>query len=188
MDKLNASQTLTVEAYDRGGFTQKLATGKLLTVDNQIDPSTGTLKLKASFENTDNALFPNQFVNVKLLVDTKKNVVLVPVAAIQHGNNGTFVYIVDTDNNTVSMKPVTVGTVALDGSNAEITKRRRRKRRRGHRWRRQASGRQQGHRHQTRRRETPPPTHRWLRGKPRRPRASTGAGSTLAANSAPNAS
>ncbi|MDB4793728.1 MdtA/MuxA family multidrug efflux RND transporter periplasmic adaptor subunit, partial [Methylacidiphilales bacterium] len=121
MAKLNTGQTLTVEAYDRGGFTKKLATGELLTVDNQIDPSTGTLKLKASFANTDNALFPNQFVNVKLLVDTKKGVVLVPVASIQHGNQGTFIYVVDTDANTVSMKPVTVGTIALDGSNAEIT-------------------------------------------------------------------
>jgi multidrug efflux system membrane fusion protein len=121
MAKLNAGQTLTVEAYERGGFTKKLATGQLLTTDNQIDPSTGTLKLKASFPNTDNALFPNQFVNIKLLVDTKKNVVLVPMAAIQHGNQGAFIYVVDTDNNTVSMKSVVVGTTALDGSNAEIT-------------------------------------------------------------------
>jgi multidrug efflux system membrane fusion protein len=121
MEKLNAGQALSVEAYERGGFTKKLATGQLLTTDNQIDPSTGTLRLKASFLNTDNALFPNQFVNIKLLVDTKKNVVLIPVPAIQHGNQGTFVYIVDTDANTVSMKPVTVGTVSLDGTNAEIT-------------------------------------------------------------------
>jgi len=120
MSKLNAGQTLTGEAYNRSGFTSKLATGQLLTTDNQIDPSTGTLKLKASFPNTDNALFPNQFVNIKLLVDTKKDVILVPVAAIQHGNQGTFIYVVDTDNNTVSMKTVVVGTTALDGSNAEI--------------------------------------------------------------------
>jgi multidrug efflux system membrane fusion protein len=121
MEKLNAGQTLPVEAYERSGFVKKLATGQLLTTDNQIDPSTGTLRLKASFPNTDNALFPNQFVNIKLLVETKKNVVLVPVPAIQHGNQGTFVYIVDTDENTVSMKNVTVGTTALDGTNAEIT-------------------------------------------------------------------
>jgi len=121
MAKLNAGQTLTVEAYERSGFTHKLATGQLLTTDNQIDPSTGTLKLKASFPNTDNALFPNQFVNVKLLVDTKKNVILLPMAAIQHGNQGAFVYVVDTDSNTVSLKTVIVGTTALDGSNAEIT-------------------------------------------------------------------
>ena len=120
MEKLNANQTLTVDAYERSGV-KKLATGTLLTTDNQIDPSTGTLRLKASFANTDNALFPNQFVNVKLLVETKKNVVLVPVPAIQHGNQGTFVYIVDTDANTVSLKTVTVGTISLDGTSAEIT-------------------------------------------------------------------
>jgi membrane fusion protein, multidrug efflux system len=121
LDKIKAGQTLAVESYARGGFTQKLATGTLLTTDNQIDPSTGTLKLRATFENTDDALFPNQFVNTKLLVDTKTNVVLVPVAAIQHGNQGSFIYVVDTDANTVTMKNVEVGTTALDGSNAEIT-------------------------------------------------------------------
>jgi multidrug efflux system membrane fusion protein len=120
MTKLNAGQTLTAEAYDRGGLTKKLATGQLLTTDNQIDPSTGTLKLKAIFANTDNALFPNQFVNIKLLVDTEKDVILVPVAAIQHGNQGTFIYVVDTDANTVKMQNVVVGTTALDGSIAEI--------------------------------------------------------------------
>jgi multidrug efflux system membrane fusion protein len=121
LDKIRAGATLPVDAFAPGGFTQKLASGELLTVDNQIDPTTGTLKLRATFPNTDNALFPSQFVNAKLLVETKKNVVLVPVAAIQHGNQGTFAYIVDTDSNTVTMKDVTVGTVALDGSNAEIT-------------------------------------------------------------------
>jgi multidrug efflux system membrane fusion protein len=118
---LNAGQTLPVDAYDRGGLTKKLASGELLTIDNQIDPTTGTVKLKAIFPNTDNALFPNQFVNTRVLVDTKKNVVLVPVAAIQHGNNGTFIYVVDTDANTVKMQNVEVGTTAFDGSNAEIT-------------------------------------------------------------------
>jgi len=120
MAKLNASQPLPVEAYDRGGLTKKLATGQLLTTDNQIDPSTGTLKLRASFPNTDNALFPNQFVNTKLLVEMKKDVVLVPMATIQHGSQGAFIYVVDTDKNTVSMKSVVVGTIAIDGSNAEI--------------------------------------------------------------------
>jgi multidrug efflux system membrane fusion protein len=91
-----------------------------LSFDNQIDLTTGTFKLRAQFDNADGALFPNQFVNIKLLVDTKKDVILVPVAAIQHGNQGTFIYVVDTDNNTVSMKTVVVGTTALDGSNAEI--------------------------------------------------------------------
>ncbi len=115
--KLNAGEPLPVEAYNRD-MLKKLAAGQLLTVDNQIDPTTGTLKLKAIFPNDDTMLFPNQFVNTKLLVDMKKGVTTVPVAAIQHGNNGTFVYIVDTDANTVAMTPVTVGTI--DGDNAEI--------------------------------------------------------------------
>jgi multidrug efflux system membrane fusion protein len=118
--QLNAGQKLPVDAYTRGGFSQKLASGTLLTLDNQVDPTTGTVKLRASFPNTDDALFPNQFVNTKMLVDTQKNVVLVPVAAVQHGNNGTFVYEVDTDANTVKMQTVEVGTVSLDGTNAEI--------------------------------------------------------------------
>jgi len=126
--KLNAGQQLTVEAFDRSASPQdmasekkKLATGTLLTSDNQIDPTTGTLKLKASFTNEDNALFPNQFVNTRLLVETKKDVVIIPVAAIQYGTQGTFVYLVDDSEPhavTVSMKNVTVGTI--DGDNAEI--------------------------------------------------------------------
>ena len=120
--QLKAGHTLPVDAYNRGGFDEMLATGNLLTLDNQVDPTTGTVKLKAQFPNTDSTLFPNQFVNTKLLVMTKKDVVLVPVPAVQHGNNGTFVYILDEEKNTVKMQPVTVGTTALDGSNAEITK------------------------------------------------------------------
>jgi multidrug efflux system membrane fusion protein len=120
--KLNSGQQLEVAAFDR---TQKnqLATGTLLTSDNQIDPSTGTLKLKAVFPNTDNALFPNQFVNTRLTVETKKNVVILPVAAIQYGTQGTFVYVVNDDdprNATVSIQNVTVGTI--EGDKAEITK------------------------------------------------------------------
>jgi multidrug efflux system membrane fusion protein len=116
--KIAANQTLTVEAYN-ADKTAKLSDGTLLTVDNQIDPSTGTLRFRAIFPNTDNKLFPSQFVNAKLLVDTKKNVVLVPVPAIQYGTgNSTFVYVVDPDANTVKMTPVTVGTI--DGDQAEI--------------------------------------------------------------------
>jgi multidrug efflux system membrane fusion protein len=114
--KLNAGQQLTVEAFDRAQ-KNKLATGTLLTSDNQIDPTTGTLKLKALFPNEDNALFPNQFVNTHLLVETKKDVVIIPVAAIQYGTQGTFVYVVDaTDPKaaTVSMKNVVVGTIEDD--------------------------------------------------------------------------
>jgi multidrug efflux system membrane fusion protein len=121
MDKINANQTLAVEALDRAQ-KKELATGSLLTTDNQIDPSTGTLKLKAIFQNTDNALFPNQFVNARLLVDTKKDVIIVPVAAIQYGTqNSTFVYVVnntDPKNATVSVKNVVTGT--LDGDKIEV--------------------------------------------------------------------
>jgi membrane fusion protein, multidrug efflux system len=120
MAKLNAGTQLGVDALDRAQ-KNKLAGGSLLTTDNQIDPATGTLKLKAIFDNKDNSLFPNQFVNAKLLVEMKKGVVIVPVAAIQYGTQGTFVYVVDeTDPKaaTVSIKNVTVGTI--DGDKAEI--------------------------------------------------------------------
>ena len=115
--KVNAGEPLPVQAFSRDMKTN-LATGQVLTLDNQIDQSTGTLRIKAIFPNDNNALFPNQFVNAQLLVQMKKDVVLVPVAAIQHGNNGTFVYIVDTDKNTVAMTNVTVGTI--DNDKAEI--------------------------------------------------------------------
>ena len=120
MAKMQAGQTLTVDAYDRAQKS-KLATGTLLTTDNQIDSATGTLKLKAIFTNEDNALFPNQFVNTRLTIETKKNVVIIPVAAIQYGTQGTFVFVADASdpkNATVTMKNVTVGTI--DGDKAEI--------------------------------------------------------------------
>src|SRR5262249_57886453 len=94
--KLGAGERLPVEAYDRAGRT-KIATGALLTVDNQIDQSTGTSRLKAVFANEDHALFPNQFVNVRLLLDVKKGAVIVPGAAVQRGPQGTFVYVVKAD-------------------------------------------------------------------------------------------
>jgi multidrug efflux system membrane fusion protein len=120
---MKADPHLPVDAYTRGGFTQKLATGNLLTIDNQIDPTTGTVKLRASFPNIDNALFPNQFVNARMLVDTKKNVVTVPVAAVQHGtNSNTFLYTLDTQDNTVHLQNVTTGATSFDGSTVEITK------------------------------------------------------------------
>jgi multidrug efflux system membrane fusion protein len=98
---------LTVTAYDRGD-TKVIATGTLQTVDNQIDTTTGTVKLRAIFPNADEALFPNQFVNVALLVDTLHNAVVVPTPAIQRGAPGTFVYLVNA-NNTVSVKPIKIG-------------------------------------------------------------------------------
>jgi membrane fusion protein, multidrug efflux system len=98
---------MPVDAYDRDGKV-KLASGKLLTVDNQIDPTTGTVKLKAEFGNADGALFPQQFVNVRMLVDTLKGATIVPTAAVQRGSVGAFVYRVN-DDNTVSVKPVKLG-------------------------------------------------------------------------------
>jgi len=89
--KLRAGVQLTVDAYDRDD-TAKITSGKLLTIDNQIDITTGTYKLKAMFSNEDNALFPNQFVNIHLLVDTKRNLTIIPTAAIQRGPQGTYVY------------------------------------------------------------------------------------------------
>lgn len=101
------SGSLEVDAYSRDDTT-KLATGKLLTIDNQIDQTTGTGKLKAMFENVDNMLFPNQFVNARLLLETRKGVTVVPAAAIQRGPQGsTFTYVVKADK-TVEVRPVKV--------------------------------------------------------------------------------
>lgn len=115
-DKIHKGVQLSVEAYDRDN-TAKIATGKLLTIDNQIDTTTGTYKLKAIFSNEDSILFPNQFVNTHLLVDTKHNLSLVPLAAIQRGPQGTYVYVVGA-NNTVKIQTVTLaqttgGTVGI---------------------------------------------------------------------------
>lgn len=111
--------TLEVDAYSRDDTT-KLAAGKLLTIDNQIDPTTGTGKLKAIFDNVDNALFPNQFVNARLLLETRKGVTVIPAAAVQRGPQGSsFAYIVKSDK-TVEVRPVKValtqGTVSVIAS------------------------------------------------------------------------
>ena len=95
---LKAGNKLAVDAYDRD-LKQRLAAGSLLTVDNQIDTATGTVKLKAIFPNSDDALFPNQFVNARLLVSTIHDTILVPSAAIQHGPESTFVYVVKPDGS-----------------------------------------------------------------------------------------
>jgi membrane fusion protein, multidrug efflux system len=106
-DKLRkGSANLPVEAFDRDN-TAKIASGKLLTIDNQIDVTTGTYKLKAVFNNEDSSLFPNQFVNTHLLVDTRHNLSLIPLAALQRGPQGTYVYVVG-DGNTVKIHNVTV--------------------------------------------------------------------------------
>jgi multidrug efflux system membrane fusion protein len=107
MKQLNAGATLQAVAYDRSQTT-KLATGKLATADNQIDTTTGTLKLKAQFDNTDNALFPNQFVNIQLLVETLHDETVIPTAAVQRGAPGTFVYLVKPDD-TVTVQAIKLG-------------------------------------------------------------------------------
>jgi len=108
MKRLTAGDRIAVEAYDRAQ-KEKLGSGHLLTADNQIDPATGTIKLKAEFPNTDGTLFANQFVNVRMPVETRANATLVPTAAIQRGVSGTFVYLVK-DDNTVTVTPVTIGS------------------------------------------------------------------------------
>jgi len=105
--KLQGSTRLAVEAYDRSGRS-KIAGGELIATDNQIDPTTGTFKLKAVFQNADRALFPNQFVNVRLLLDVRKDATIIPAAAVQRGPQGTFAYVVKTDQ-TVEVRPVTTG-------------------------------------------------------------------------------
>jgi len=114
--KLAAGQHLQVEAYDRGSVT-KLGIGTLETVDNQIDPTTGTLRLRANFDNSDNLLFPNQFVNLRLLLEEKGGVVLVNSAVIQRYNN-IFIWVIK-DDKTVTARTVTLGVT--EGENTEIT-------------------------------------------------------------------
>src|SRR6478672_817318 len=113
---VHSGKILTVNAYDRAN-TKKLATGTLEAFNSQIDPTTGTLRLRATFKNDDDALFPNQFVNAQLLVDTHKGVTLLPNNAIQRNDNGTFVYLVQP-NQTVALKTITVGT--NDGNTSEV--------------------------------------------------------------------
>jgi multidrug efflux system membrane fusion protein len=108
--KLRNGGQLSVDAYDRDN-TMKIESGKLLTIDNQIDTTTGTYKLKAVFNNEQNLLFPNQFVNVHLLVDTKKNLVIVPTPAIQRGPQGTYVYLVQ-NGNTAKIQNLTIALTA----------------------------------------------------------------------------
>jgi membrane fusion protein, multidrug efflux system len=114
--KLRVGAPLPVEAYDRDDIA-KIATGKLATIDNQIDLTTGTYKLKSIFNNENNILFPNQFVNVHLLVDTKHNLTIIPTAAIQRGPQGTYVYSVANGNiakiHVVTIAQVTGNNVGL---------------------------------------------------------------------------
>jgi multidrug efflux system membrane fusion protein len=116
MGRVSQGAVLEVDAWDRSQTTQ-IASGKLATVDNVVDPTTGTVKLRAMFDNTDNKLFPSQFVNIRLLVDTLPNQTVVPVAAIQRGAGGTFVFIVSPDK-TVSQRSVKLGV--QDGDKVAI--------------------------------------------------------------------
>jgi membrane fusion protein, multidrug efflux system len=105
-DKMRGNKSLQTEAFDRSD-TQHIASGQLLTADNQIDTTTGTNKLKAVFQNTDEVLFPNQFVNIHLVLEQRPNAIVVPAAAIQHGTTGDFVWVVKSDKG-VEMQPVKV--------------------------------------------------------------------------------
>jgi len=116
--RLKAGAVLDVTALDRAQ-KETLGAGKLSTTDNQVDTTTGTVKLRAMFDNADESLFPNQFVNIKLLVDTVKDAVVVPVAAVQRGNPGTFVYQVKADD-TVHVQVIETGVT--DGEKIAVTK------------------------------------------------------------------
>jgi membrane fusion protein, multidrug efflux system len=110
--RMKGENKIPVEAWDREG-KRKITTGYLFTIDNQIDPTTGTVKLKAVFQNTGNELFPNQFVNARLLMDIVRGTVVVPAAAIQRSTRGIFVYVVKPDN-TAEMRSVTLGPAQDD--------------------------------------------------------------------------
>jgi multidrug efflux system membrane fusion protein len=115
--KVAAGQSLEVDAYDRA-LTTKLAQGSLTTLDNEVDPTTGTLKLRATFRNPNGTLYPNQFVNARLLVEEKRGVTLAPTAAIQRNSQATYVYVVNADSK-VEVRPIVIGTT--EGNNSEVT-------------------------------------------------------------------
>jgi membrane fusion protein, multidrug efflux system len=115
--KQRAGQKLPVDAFNRE-MTKRIASGTLTTIDNEIDQTTGTVKLRATFDNTHYELFPNQFVNARLLEQEKRGVVLVPSAAVQRNSTSTYVYVVNSDS-TASVRQVKIGT--SDDNNTEIT-------------------------------------------------------------------
>jgi len=117
MGRLRVGARLRVDAYDRG-MTKRVAQGWLETIDNQIDPTTGTVKLRANFDNRDGALFPNQFVNCKLLVEEKQGVTLIPTATVQRNSQRTYVFLVKPDS-TATIRDITIGTV--EGDESEVT-------------------------------------------------------------------
>jgi membrane fusion protein, multidrug efflux system len=117
MQRMHAGARLRVDAFDRE-MTKKIAQGWLDTIDNQIDPTTGTVKLRANFDNRDGALFPNQFVNAKLLVEEKAGVTLIPTAGVQRNSQRTYVFLVKPDS-TVTVRTITIGTT--EGDESEVT-------------------------------------------------------------------
>ncbi len=116
MKKIKSGSKIAVDAYDRA-FTSKITSGTLETIDNQIDPTTGMVKLRATYANTDLTLFPSQFVNAQVLLETRHAVIAIPSAGVQHGRSGTFAFVVNQDN-TVTQRDIVVGTV--QGSKSEI--------------------------------------------------------------------
>ena len=127
MPQLNAGTKLQATAFDRANIKQ-LAVGSVMAVDSQIDTTTGTVRVRAQFDNADNALFPNQFVNVQLLVKTLQNALTIPTAAIQRGSPGattggamgTYVYLVNADS-TVAVRQITVGPTYVDPHGSSMT-------------------------------------------------------------------
>jgi multidrug efflux system membrane fusion protein len=117
LQKVRAGQKLPVDAWDRA-LKNKLASGTLDTIDNEIDQTTGTLKLRAVFANANRTLFPNQFVNARLLQQEKTGVVLLQSAAVQRNTNDTYVYLIKPDS-TVTVRTIKVGTT--EGDQSEIT-------------------------------------------------------------------
>jgi multidrug efflux system membrane fusion protein len=116
--RTRSGATLQVKALSRDNGME-LAAGTLLTIDNQIDATTGTFRLKAVFDNKDRVLWPNQFVNARLLIDLKKNATIIPSAAVQRGDQGTFVYRINPSDNTAEVVPITVGVTQDNISSIE---------------------------------------------------------------------
>jgi len=116
MKKIKSGDRITVDAYDRA-FKTKITGGHLETIDNQIDPTTGMVKLRALYRNDDLSLFPSQFVNAQVLLETKHGVSTIPSAGVQHGRSGTFAFIVNSDN-TVTQRDIVIGTV--QGNKTEV--------------------------------------------------------------------
>ena len=116
--QMRKMHSLPVEAWDRNS-AKKLAVGKLMTINNQIDTTTGTVKLRATFANANGALFPNQFVNTRLLVDTLSGATLIPTGAVQHNGDAAFVYVIDEAAKVAHMRMVK--TAVSDGGLVAVT-------------------------------------------------------------------